>query len=68
MVVRVHIIEIHKKQPQHSFALHFSHLQGAKIKIKKKNANVFICGISSNFLIKYIKKKREIITQITLWL
>ena len=67
MVVRIHIAEIHKKQPQRSFALQFSHLQDPKIKFQT-NANAFNCGISSCFLIKHIGKKHEIITHITQWL
>ena len=56
MVVRIHIAEIQKKQPQRSFALQFSHLQDPKIKFQT-NANAFNCGISSCFLIKHIGKK-----------
>ena len=58
MVVRIHIAEIHKKQPQRSFVLQFSHLQDPKIKFQT-NANAFICGISSCFLIKHIGKNAK---------
>ena len=48
MVVRIHTIKLHKKQPQCSFALQFSHLQGPKIEFQRK-CLAFICGISSCF-------------------